>query len=94
MGVNNVKKATFRTYAFYAGKTTYFVGPAGHVRGKMTPKCAKVDPDEDNSEKKTPSDVRGTQKKPTKPPKEAKSGPKGGTKGHNEQKWSPKSLPK
>ena len=45
-----------------SAKTTYSVGPAGHVGGKMAPKCAKMDPEEHKSEKKAPSDVRGTHK--------------------------------
>ena len=42
LGVNNVKKSTFRTYAFYVRKTTYFVGLGGQVGAKMAPRRANM----------------------------------------------------
>ena len=42
LGVNNVKKSTFTTYAFYVGKTTYFVGLGGQVGAKMPPWRVKM----------------------------------------------------
>ena len=58
-GQKSVQSVNSLNPAISLRNTTYFVGPAGHVGGKMAPKGARMEPDEHKSVKNAPCDVSG-----------------------------------
>ena len=78
LGVNNVKKLTFRTYAFYGRKTTYFVGLGGQVGAKMPPRRAKMTQNGRLIPQSWPKEARDGAKRQHMRPRGIRIGTKGG----------------
>jgi len=76
LGVNNVKKSTFRTYAFYVGKTTYFVGLGGQVGAKMPPRRAQMTQNGRLIAQSWPKEAKDGAKRTRMRPQWAKMGPR------------------
>ena len=78
LGQKSVQSVNSLNPAVSCGKTTYFVGLAAHVGGKMAPKCVKMKQNETKVQKMHPVTSEAAKKRQT----SGQDGPKWTTKGN------------